>query len=92
MRERLVNEMAEAKGKLVSCDRCGDTVFLKCTGEGETDGGYTRWNTFETFPDGWAYHHEVGSLCPSCNAEYKRLIVDFKKKVNDFKTGESGNG
>ena len=77
--------MAEANGKLVSCDRCGDTVFLKCTGEGELDGGFTRWNKFETFPDGWEYHCEVGRLCPKCNAKYKLLCKDFM-------TGASGNG
>ena len=46
--------MSQAKGKLITCDICGAPVFLKTTGEGEADGGYTRWNEFEAFPEGWA--------------------------------------
>ena len=83
--------MAEVKGKLCSCDRCDKTVFLKCTGEGSSDGGFTRWNTFETFPEGWPYHREVGSLCPSCNEEYTKLLKNFMKKSVTSKTGEIGN-
>lgn len=32
----------QIKGRLTVCDRCGAKVFSKCTGEGVTDGGYTR--------------------------------------------------
>ena len=77
--------MAEIKGKLVSCDRCEAEVFLKCTGEGELDGGFTRWNIFEEFPEGWEYHCEVGRLCPDCNKKYKEL-------VNTFMAEGRGNG
>lgn len=59
--------MAEAKGLLKICDRCGETVFLKTIGDGEADGGYTRWNKFETPPEGWGYSLKVGTLCPKCN-------------------------
>lgn len=71
--------MAGINGKLVSCDRCEKTVFVRCTGEGEADGGFTRWNTFEPLPDGWEYHSVVGQLCPECNKEYTSLIENFKK-------------
>ena len=70
--------MAEVKGMLCTCDRCGAQVFRKCTGENERDGGYTHWNTFEGYPEGWDYHSEVGRLCPDCNSKYERLIKDFK--------------
>lgn len=73
--------MAEANGKLVSCDRCGTQIFLKCTGERERDGGFTRWNTFEPFPEGWEYHIEVGRLCPACNEKYKALVNTFMTEV-----------
>ena len=84
--------MSKVNGQLNSCDRCGKSVFLKCTGKGETDGGFTRWNNFEPLPAGWENHLEVGLLCPSCNAGYARMLDDFQKRVNYFKTGESGNG
>lgn len=69
--------MAEVKGKLCDCERCGKTVFLRCTDEGSADGGFTRWNMFEEFPDGWAYHIDTGRLCPECDAIYTKLINDF---------------
>lgn len=72
--------MASKLGKLLTCDRCGKTVFLECTGEGETDGGYTRWNKFEAAPNGWKCHAEVGNLCPECNSSYKDLIKSFMNK------------
>jgi hypothetical protein len=73
--------MAETNGKLVTCDRCGKQVFLKCVGEGEADGGFTRWNKFENFPEGWEYHCEVGRLCPDCNGKYKNLVNTFMSEV-----------
>lgn len=45
--------MAEVNGQLVTCDRCGTQIFRKVIGEGELDGGYTRWNKFEPCPEGW---------------------------------------
>ena len=45
--------MAKVNGQIVTCDRCGKHIFLKCTGEGERDGGFTRWNKFESLPDGY---------------------------------------
>lgn len=73
--------MAEVKGKLVTCDRCGATYFLKCTGEEDMDGGFTRWNTFEALPEGWKIHSEVGQLCPKCNEKYEDLIKSFMSKT-----------
>lgn len=73
--------MAEMNGKLIICDRCGETAFLKCAGEGELDGGYTRWNKFEPEPDGWDYHSEIGRLCPGCNQEYLQLLRIFKNRT-----------
>lgn len=78
--------MAEVKGKLCSCDRCGETVFLKATGEGETDGGYTRWNKFESYPEGWKSRWEVGTLCPGCNALFDKLLAEFRKPLNEEET------
>lgn len=77
--------MAQVNGKLCSCDRCEKTIFLRCTGEGERDGGFTRWNKFEPYPDGWEWHSDTGQLCPECNAIYKKLVEDFKSKVEKFK-------
>jgi hypothetical protein len=75
--------MAQINGRLTICDRCGEQVFSKYTGEGVTDGGYTRWDKFENLPDGWESHYDgIGMLCPKCNEEYKKLIENFNKSVD----------
>lgn len=55
--------MARQNGQLRTCDRCGKTIFLKTTGEGELDVGYTRWNKFED-AKGWTTEKDIGDLCP----------------------------
>ena len=84
--------MTQINGKLTICDRCGEQVFSKCNGEGEMDGGFTRWNKFEKLPDGWESHYETGMLCPKCNEEYKVIIEKFKNEVAAFKSREADNG
>lgn len=69
--------MAEVKGKLCDCARCGKTVFLRLTNVESLFGGYDHANFFEDFPEGWAYHSDTGRLCPDCNAVYTKLINDF---------------
>lgn len=56
--------MAQVNGELTTRDRCGKQLFRKCIGEGEADGGYTRWNKFEPYPDGWEYHSGGRSVMP----------------------------
>lgn len=76
--------MSEVKGKLVTCDRCGATVFLETTGDKEMDGGFTRWNTFEPYPEGWEWAHDLDKrLCPECNKEYRELIRKFEEQKNE---------
>lgn len=71
--------MSETKGMMQTCDRCGEWVFLKCTGEGEADGGFTRWNKFEPAPDGWNYITGAGTVCPKCWKEYVALLKRYKE-------------
>lgn len=72
--------MAYENGRLYICDRCGATGFAKCTGEGETDGGYTRWNNFEKL-EGWSNSYDAGLLCPACTSEWKCIIEQFKSPI-----------
>lgn len=73
--------MAEVRGKLLTCDRCGTTVFLKVIKESDLDGGFTKYTKFEDAPEGWEYHREPGTygchLCPTCNKTYKSILKDF---------------
>jgi hypothetical protein len=87
--------MAEINGRLCICDRCGAQVFRKTTGDGEADGGWTRWNNFEAYPPGWdivsiPYEPKTGTrtsdsvrVCPTCNKFWRDLLVEkFIKGTN----------
>ena len=74
--------MSEVNGKLCTCDRCGLQIFLRTTGDGEADGGRTRWNKSEPYPPNWASHLDTGRLCPTCERAYQHLLADFLKKPN----------
>lgn len=93
--------MSEVTGKLVACDRCGQQIFLRCTGEGEADGGFTRWNKFESLPDGWqmvAVPNSAGWVgsgnayngymlaCPTCYHIWEKVIHEgFLKGTRYYK-------
>lgn len=72
-----------ANGQLRTCDRCGASVFLKVTGEGERDGGFTRWNKFEE-AEGWSTEVDMGDLCPKCTEELKQLMDNFMREKAAF--------
>jgi hypothetical protein len=75
--------MSRENGQYVICDRCGVSIFRKCTGDGEMDGGFTRWNKFET-ADGWSV--DRGDLCPSCTQKLKDIHNEFwSKAINEEK-------
>ena len=86
--------MAEANGKLVTCDRCGKQIFLKTIGDEERDGGFTRWNKFEPFPDGWekigiptdpmCRHHIYCRVCPDCFDLWCNILADHYNKATDY--------
>ena len=79
--------MSEKIGKILGCDRCGATVFLKWTETQEFDGGYTSVACFETAPDGWGSEIVVDKrrmLCPECHREYKAITDDFFERSKAF--------
>ena len=98
--------MAKSNGQIVTCDRCGKHTFLKCTGEGEADGGFTRWNEFEDLPNGWglvavpnslgwvgngnAYNGYI-EVCDDCRKLWDNLIIDgFLKGTKFERSAEDG--
>ena len=76
--------MSTKLGKYYICDRCGTTSFFEKIGEGETDGGFTRFDKFEE-AEGWntvypEASHDIGSsklLCPECSKKYNKLMSEF---------------
>lgn len=83
--------MSHVNGQITTCDRCGAQVFSKCTGEGEADGGFTRWNDFEKLPEGWglvAVPNSIGwvgngnayngylQVCPTCHKLWDEVVIE----------------
>lgn len=77
--------MSAINGRKVICDRCGKETFVKCIGEGEADGGYTRWNKFEPLPKGWGWAYSK-DLCPDCLAKFNAIEKGFMEG-KDFVEG-----
>lgn len=69
-------------GKMITCDRCGENVFLKIIDTKVTDGGYTKSDVYESKPENWGRDTERGrDLCPSCFGYYKEIVNDFYNTV-----------
>lgn len=66
------------KGKLLKCDRCGATIFLKYLKTNDIDGGYDSYDVYEDEPKGWNHIHDVGDVCPTCYEEYRLWLAEFK--------------
>lgn len=81
--------MSRQKGMLITCDICGASVHLKTIGDGETDGGYTRWNKFENTPEGWSQkikiHDKAIDACPKCTAKYDTLYLQLISELKGKK-------
>lgn len=75
--------MSKVNGRMVTCDRCDTQIFLKHVGDGEMDGGFTRYNNFEPLPKGWGYY-KCYDLCPDCFTEWNRLETEFMNQEKDF--------
>ena len=86
--------MSNQRGKLITCDRCGKTVFLKelSAKERDTDGGYTRWNEYkyENPQEGWTnqYFGDYKTnydLCPACTKKLEEARkMFFETKENEM--------
>ena len=74
--------MSDRIGKMITCDRCGETIFLRWEGMSEFDGGYSKIQHFEKTPEGWGSVVGLGQLCPECHEEYDKLIKDFMEAAN----------
>ena len=83
--------MSTKLGKYYICDRCGTTSFFEKIGEGETDGGFTRFDKFEEATDWNTVYpeasHGMGSsklLCPTCSKKYDILMQEFFDDWRNF--------
>lgn len=70
--------MSSKKGMLTTCDRCGAETFREYIGQGDADGGYTKWDKFQRLPDDWLYETQVGALCPRCAGLFRVFVHKLK--------------
>lgn len=76
----------ERVGKILTCDKCGKEVFLDYVGEGEADGGFTRWLKFSQKPDGWqnvSTPIEIKGYPLLCDECYKKFVSHLKEFFDD---------
>lgn len=78
--------MSKKEGRIVICDRCGDSIFL----ERYTDfrkPGYD--NAIEPVPKEWGVVTGGRDLCPHCYSKYKEFMYEFLgESVEDGKENE----
>ena len=88
--------MGSQRGKLITCDRCGESIFLKEleVNEKETDGGFTRWNEYkyENIPEGWKnvnfglLFNPGYMLCQHCHElfdKYRMMFFGIEERDDD---------
>lgn len=79
--------MAEEKGKMLTCNRCGETVFLKFEGLQPQEWSNPK-EKYEKAPGGWVHDVILGhhvDLCPECTKEWVELQTRFMKKPPEIK-------
>ena len=69
--------MAEVKGKMITCNRDSNFVFLKRLVDGDTDGGFTKYERYEDLPSDWMFATQFGYLCPKCAREFRTFMTTF---------------
>lgn len=70
--------MSVTLGRLVTCDRCGVTVFLKHLRSESRDGGFSpSVDKYEDLPRNWLNISYFGTLCPSCSIALKDIVAYY---------------
>jgi len=71
--------MSRTKGMNVTCERCGNTVFLKQIEDLVMDGGLTRNEQYEEMPEGWGTFYCEGKsmdMCPRCLEHMRNAVKE----------------
>ena len=74
----------QEKGCRIVCDRCGKTGFFLPIKD-SMDRCYNLFDYRGT--QGWdtiVISNRKYDLCPVCNGQYMRMVIDFAKPLNDF--------
>jgi hypothetical protein len=80
-------------GKIVTCDKCGASIFLKRVAFGSVDEkadgdghAYQSLNVYQNLPDSWGEGFGM-DLCPECMKDYERTERIFKDRCNRSNSG-----
>lgn len=83
------------EGIMLTCDRCGEKVFLKLLKTENRDGGYTTDRVYEDRPEGWISVDKsfttaikTSHLCPECSEKLKKLLERFWSPTDVCRKGE----
>ncbi len=78
--------MSAREGLLLTCDVCGDSIFLPCIRFDSFQDGAVRVPKYEDKPEGWDKRllFKYGVLCPKCS---NRLEDAINAAVDEIKKG-----
>ena len=78
--------MSATEGKLLTCDVCGKSTFLRFVGEKQSDGGYTKWREYEN-AEGWTSIHvgkiRLQNVCPECGELLQKSLTEIINEIRD---------
>ena len=72
--------MSATEGKLLTCDVCGKSTFLRFVGEKQSDDGCMKWREYEK-SDGWIMNVHVGDIwlqnvCQECGELLRKSLSE----------------
>lgn len=67
----------EQVGKLITCDRCGRSIFLTLTGKED----WSDRLSYQEKPREWTQEIGHGDLCPDCTKEFQTFCKEFFKNT-----------
>ena len=84
--------MAVFEGKLVTCDLCGESIFIKRTGVQELSGGFERNWTYEPMPNEWrqSWVKRYDTRCPNCSRRINAVIDAEIERIKGEHGGDQG--
>lgn len=66
------------KGKVIICDRCGETEFVELVGQNFYDGGYSCQDRFAEPTIKWEFLAGY-DFCEKCAEQYRSILNGFVK-------------
>jgi len=79
--------MGTSIGKLLTCDHCGEKVFLKKIKDTYLSGGFEAYPLYEPVPEGWvlnfSYKGNTYVFCPKCSSQIGKLLGKWLDELKE---------